>query len=125
MNNNSKPEKKDNLFRYIIQTFFPFWPLFLILITVFILAGWGYLQYATPVYEASASMIIKDEKKGVDDSRMMESMNAFESKKIVENEIEVLQSRDLMYAVVDALKLYAPIYEDNGIKSIQLIPQLL
>ena len=117
MSNNSKPEKKDNLFRYIIQTFFPFWPLFLILITVFILAGWGYLQYATPVYEASASIIIKDEKKGVDDSRMMESMNAFDSKKIVENEIEVLQSRDLMYAVVDALELYAPIYEDNGIKS--------
>jgi len=117
MNYNSKPGREDNLFRYIIQTFFPFWPLFLILIIAFLLAAWGYLRYATPVYEASASIIIKDEKKGVDDSRIMESINPFDSKKIVENEIEVLQSRDLMNAVVGALNLYAPVYEKSVMKS--------
>jgi capsular exopolysaccharide synthesis family protein len=117
MNYNSKNETEDNLFRSIIQTFFPFWPLFLMLIFGCLLLGWGYLQYATPVYEASASIIIKDEQKGVDDSRIVESMNPFNSKKIVENEIEVLQSRDLMNAVVETLNLYTPVYEDIGVKS--------
>ena len=118
MKYNSKSEKDNNIFRSVIETFFPFWPLFLILVIVSLLAGWGYLQYATPVYEASASMIIKDKQKGVDESRIMESMNPFETKKIVENEIEVLHSRDLMSEVVRTLKLYAPIYEDDRMRSI-------
>ncbi|MBI6118427.1 GumC family protein [Salegentibacter maritimus] len=117
MKYNSKTGKEDNLFRYIIKTFFPFWPLFLVLIVVCIAAAWGYLKYTTPVYEASASIMIKDEKKGVDDSKIMESINPFDSKKIVENEIEVLKSRDLMKGVVKNLGLYAPIYEDAGIKT--------
>lgn len=96
MDNQHKFEREDNLFRIVIQTFFPFWPLFLSLILLFFLIGWAYLRYSTPVYEASASIIIKDEQKGVDDSRIIESINPFESKKIVENEIEVLQSRNLM-----------------------------
>jgi capsular exopolysaccharide synthesis family protein len=118
MKYNSKTGKEDNLFRYIIKTFFPFWPLFLVLVVVCTLAAWGYLKYATPIYQASASIMIKDEEKGVDDSKIMESINPFDSKKIVENEIEVLKSRDLMKSVVRDLNLYAPIYEDVGIKTI-------
>lgn len=117
MKYNSKAGKEDNIFRYIIETFFPFWPLFLILFLFCVMAAWGYLKYATPIYEASASIIIKDEEKGVDDSKIMESINPFDSKKIVENEIEVLQARDLMKAVVIDLGLYSPIFEDTGIKS--------
>ncbi len=117
MNSNSKNGTEENIFRSIIQTFYPFWPLFLILIFGFLIGAWGYLQIATPVYEASASIIIKDEEKGVDDSRIVESMNPFDSKKIVENEIEVLQSRDLMNVVVGSLNLYTPIYEETGLKS--------
>lgn len=117
MNYNAKNDSQDNLFRSIIQTFFPFWPIFLILILGFLLAAKGYLHFAPRLYEASASIIIKDEQKGVDDSRIIESINLFESKKIVENEIEVLQSRDLMNAVVKSLNLYIPIFESAGIMS--------
>lgn len=124
MKYNSKTGKEDNLFRYIIKTFFPFWPLFLVLVVVCILAAWAYLKYATPIYEASASIMIKDEEKGVDDSKIMESINPFDSKKIVENEIEVLKSRDLMKSVVRDLNLYAPIYEESEIKTFRLILQV-
>ncbi len=104
---------QDNLFSMLMDTFFPFWPLLaFFLVTSFILA-WGYLQYKTPVYEVAATLLIKDENKGVDDAKMLESMNPFDSKKIVENEIKVLQSRDLMQRVVKKLHLYAPILEKN------------
>ncbi len=116
MNFKSHSRKDDNLFRYIIQTFFPFWPLFLVLTLAFLLVGWAYIKFTTPVYEASASIMIKDQEKGVDESKIMESLNPFDSKKIVENEMEVIKSRGLMKKVVNELDLYTPVYEDKGIK---------
>lgn len=112
---NNKP---NNLYDLIVSRYLPYWPLFVILLVVFIAGAWGYLYYATPVYEAKASLIIKDEKKGVDDSKIMESMNAFDTKKIVENEIEVIHSRKLMQKVVRKLNLYAPVSEAGELKNI-------
>ena len=113
-----KSTEEENIIRLVIQRFFPFWPLFIALVAIFLTGAWVYLRYATPIYEASATLLIRDENKGVDDSRLMESMNAFDSKKIVENEIEVIQSRDLMRQVVDDLYMYAPISEKGDLKSV-------
>lgn len=38
-------------------------------------------KYQTPTYGVTATLIIKDENKGVDNSKMVESMNPFDSKK--------------------------------------------
>ncbi|TQO38569.1 capsular exopolysaccharide synthesis family protein [Arenibacter algicola] len=108
----------ENLFKLILSRFLPFWPLFAILIFFGLLGAWSYLKWATPIYGVSATLIIKDEKKGVDDARMMESINAFDSKKIVENEIEVIRSRGLVNKVVNDLALYAPVYEDSDLKNV-------
>ena len=118
--NSSNNKGQENLFTMLMDTFFPFWPLLaFFLITSFILA-WGYLQYKTPVYEVSATLIIKDENKGVDDAKMVESMNPFDSKKIVENEIKVIQSRDLMRRVVENLQLNAPILEEKKLAGLNV-----
>lgn len=114
MSNNNKSTKNENLFSYMMNLFYPFWPLFAVILVVVLFLAWGYKNYATPTYEVTATLIIKDEKKGVDNSKMVESMNPFNSKKIVENEINVIQSPDLMKKVVDSLNLYAPIYEEGN-----------
>jgi len=67
-------------------------------------------------YESSAALIVNDEKKGVDQSQLMESFNVFESKKIVENEIEVIKSKDVIEDVVKTLGLYAKIYTSGFFK---------
>lgn len=118
LHNNSGNKKKDNLVSALIHKFIPFWPYFLGLLLLFLITAWVYLQLATPVYGVTAKLIIKDEKKGVDDSKMMESINPFDSKKIVENEIQVLQSRAVMKRVVDSLYLYAPISEEKTFKTV-------
>ncbi|TXK46773.1 polysaccharide biosynthesis tyrosine autokinase [Pontibacter qinzhouensis] len=106
------------MFLDLVYKFTPYWPLFLTLLVISCMAGWAYLNYyATPVYEASASLLIKDEKKGVNDSKMTESIDAFITSKIVENEINVIHSRTLMKQVVNKLSLYAPIYEEGKFKS--------
>jgi len=63
------------------------------------------------MYESATTILIKDERKGLDDSKMIESLNQLATKKIIENEIEVLHSRALMNAVVKKLQLYAPVFE--------------
>ncbi|TCZ69063.1 GumC family protein [Flaviaesturariibacter aridisoli] len=97
-------------FRYL-----PYWPLFVFLAILFGLGALAYLRYATPLYEANATLLIKDEKKGSEELTVSESLNLLSSKKIVENEVVVLQSRNLLDEVVRSLHLYAPIYEKGAI----------
>lgn len=112
----SEVKKEENLIIQLWNKFFPYWPLFLVLAVIFISGAWGYLQYTTPLYQASASILIKDEKKGSDESKLSESLNYLSSKKIVENEIEVLRSKTLMKQVVSYLNLYASVYEERKLK---------
>ena len=116
-NSKNKQNKDESLVGIIAHRFVPFWPLFAVLIVLAGAGSWVYLYFSTPTFQATATLIIKDEQKGVDDSDIMESMNVFNSKKIVENEIEVIQSRDLVRKVVDDLYLYAPVYERGDVKS--------
>ncbi|RIJ42304.1 GumC family protein [Pontibacter oryzae] len=115
---NNAPNNEENLLTVLLRKFLPYWPVFIGLAILSMALAWVYLRYATPVYEIAATLIIKDEKKGVDDARMTESINAFASKKIVENEIEVIQSRALMKKVALGLHLYAPVYEDTKFKEV-------
>lgn len=110
--------KEENLLTVFINKFLPYWPMFIALSFLALAAAWSYLRWATPVYEVTATLIIKDENKGVDESRLTESINAFASKKIVENEIEVIQSRGLMKKVAADLHLYAPVYEEQRFKTV-------
>jgi len=108
----------DNIVNQIIFRFVPYWPLFIVLMMLAGLGGLIYLRYSLPVYETTASVLIKDEKKGLDDSKIMESLNIFSPNNIVENEIEVLQSRGLMNGVVNALHLYAPVFSEGHVRSV-------
>lgn len=109
---------EENAVRLIWFKYFPYWPLFLLFLGLAGAGAWFYLRNQTPVYESVATILIKDEKKGQDDSRIMESINLLSSKKIIENEIEVIRSRVLMNQVVKKLHLYAPVYEKGKVKEL-------
>ncbi|MBN8787795.1 MAG: hypothetical protein J0I84_11950, partial [Terrimonas sp.] len=104
-------EKDGNILQDILSKYLPWWPLFVIL------SAWVYLRYATPIYESKATLLIKDQKKGLDDSNLMESLNLFGSKKIIENEIEVIKSRSIAKEVVKKLYLYAPIIQEGRVRN--------
>jgi capsular exopolysaccharide synthesis family protein len=110
-------DNEENLISKLLYRYLPYWPLFLILLIGCGTAAWVYLRYAIPVYETTATILVKDEKKGVDVGNMMEQLDLFGSKKLVENEIEVIQSRMLMREVVKNLSLYAPITYEGRIQS--------
>jgi len=108
-------QQHENLLRSILLKYLANWPLFLILLVISAAGAFLYLRYTVPLYEIKATIIIKDGQKGQDDSKMVESLDVFDSKKIVENEIEVIQSQTLAQEVVRNLRLYAPIKEGGRI----------
>ncbi len=115
---NFVPRNNENVISQFWAKYSPFWPVFILLIGVAIGGAWFYLQFKLPVYESTATLLIKDEKKGTEDSKVMESLNLLSSKKIIENEIEVIKSRTLLHKVVDELQLYAPIFEKHQWKDL-------
>ena len=96
-----------------IRRYFSYWPLFIIAIALSLTAAWLYLRYTIPKYESNATLLIKDQTKGTEDSKLFTSLDMFGSKKTVENEVEVLRSKTVMQEVVKNLHLYAPVYQES------------
>ena len=100
MKNNS------NIIKEFTNKYFRYWPIGIIIIILFIIIGFLYYIFSSPVYDIKATLIIHDENRGMSDDQVLESINAFESAKIIENELEVLKSRSLLEKVVDSLNIY-------------------
>lgn len=112
----AQPEEQINiqelLFRYLIH-----WPWFVASVVICVAAAWGYLRLATPVYNVSATVLIKDDKKGGGASMSSElekmGLDGFvSSSSNVDNEIEVLKSKSLAREVVERLNLFVT-YKDK------------
>ncbi len=92
-----------------------YWPYYLLLLVLSLTGAWLYLRYTTPVYKAYSRILIKDESKGTDDSKATDFLNMIGSKKVLENEKEVIASKALLEQVVYSLGLYAPVFENTNI----------
>ena len=100
------------LFKYIIH-----WPWFVGAVLLCLVGAWFYLHWATPIYNISATVLIKDEKKGggAGLSSELEDMGLsglMTSSKNIDNELEVLRSKTLVKEVVNQLGLYIT-YKDE------------
>ena len=116
-NNTQGVNKEEHSLKLLLFQYIPYWPLFLLLMAICGAGAWTYLYFTTPMYQATANILIKDEKKGVDNPEAIESLDIYTPKNIVENEIKVIQSRELMKEVVKKLNLYAPVFEEDGMVS--------
>ena len=101
------------LFRYLIH-----WPWFVTSVIICLAVAWGYLRLTTPVYNISATVLIKDEKKGggANMSSELERMGLdgfVSSSNNVDNEIEVLRSKSLAREVVNRLGLFVTYMDED------------
>lgn len=108
-------QQDGNIVQQLLFRYLPYWPLFIVMLILGVATAYVYIRYAIPIYQAQASILIKDEKKGTDNARIVEEMNIFGDKKIVENEIEMIRSRSILKNVVNNLNLYAPVYEEGKV----------
>ena len=106
------------LFKYIIR-----WPWFVASIIICITCAWLYLKQSTPVYNITASVIIKDKEKGgttENEFSGLEELGLLNSSKNIDNEIEILRSKSLIKDVVNELGLYIKYSTSKGFKNIEL-----
>lgn len=101
------------LFRYLIH-----WPWFVVSVIICVAIAWGYLHLTTPIYNISATVLIKDEKKGGGASMSSElermGLDGFvSSSNNVDNEIEVLRSKSLAREVVNRLGLFVTYMDED------------
>ena len=116
-NRGEQPEEQVNiqeiLFRCLVH-----WPWFVFSVIVCIVCAWGYLRLTTPVYNISATVLIKDDKKGGGTSMSSElermGLDGFvSSSSNVDNEIEVLRSKSLSGEVVNNLGLFVTYMDED------------
>lgn len=114
--NNMTPENPEensfNLYEIIFK-YLVYWPWFVASVLVCLVLAFVYLRYQAPVYNVTASVLIKE-----DDSRnrsmgaaggaleALQSMGGFSMSNNFDNEVEILQSRTLIKKVITNLGLY-------------------
>ncbi len=114
-------EEDDFDLRNFIFKYLRKWHWFLISVVVCSLLAWLYLRYSTPIYEVTATLLVKDEDKGMaSGAEMLEELGMMGGSKLVENEIEVLRSRTLMEKVVDELNLSVSYWHEGRVRDVEL-----
>ena len=108
---------KELLFKYLIH-----WPWFVGAVVACLIAAWVYLHISTPVYNISATVLIKDDKKGGSAGMLsgLESLGLdgmISSSQNIDNEIEVLRSKTIVKEVVEDLGLYISYTDEDEFPS--------
>ena len=90
-----------------------------------LIAAYVYLYIATPVYNISATVLIKDDKKGGASNNVggldeLGLSGLITSSQSIDNEIEVLRSKTLVKEVVNYLNLYVTYKDEDLIPSKEL-----
>ncbi|MET0298579.1 MAG: Wzz/FepE/Etk N-terminal domain-containing protein, partial [Flavitalea sp.] len=98
------------------------WPWFLVSIAFCLGLAFLYLRYTNPVYSVISSIMVKDEQKGAElmDNSMMKEIGLGGNNKLVENEIEILKSYDLMESVVSRLQLFTDIQRLGRVRDVDV-----
>ena len=108
---------KELLFKYLIH-----WPWFVGAVIACLITAWVYLYTSTPVYNISATVLIKDDKKGGSAGMLsgLESLGLdgmISSSQNIDNEIEVLRSKTIVKEVVEDLGLYISYTDEDEFPS--------
>ena len=98
------------------------WPWFVGAVVACLIAAWVYLHVSTPVYNISATVLIKDDKKGGSAGMLsgLESLGLdgmISSLQNIDNEIEVLRSKTIVKEVVEDLGLYISYTDEDEFPS--------
>lgn len=113
------PERKDQSpdFKNTLNRYLYHWPLFVIGLILAFTAAFLYTKITSPVYEIKAALQIKDEKKAPDQQSALHEIDLVNSAKLIENEIEVLKSKQLISQVVQDLQLAVNYQKKDGLSS--------
>lgn len=112
-------EKHNDLYslKQIVSKYLFHWPLFVLGILIFTGGAMVYLKSKKPVYQIRATLLIQDDDKSPGQNSALHEIDLITSKKLIDNEIEVLKSNQLIAEVVKDLKLWVAYTTENKFSS--------
>ena len=116
-------EKSAIDFQLIYTTLILNWKWFVLSLAVCLGLGYLYLRYATPAYQASTKVLIKDDddskrRGGLGSSMIQNAANLgfMSNSNGIDNEIEILSAHDLAQLAVHDMKIYVNYYHKSTFK---------
>ncbi len=112
-------EEEINL-REELEKYLRYWPWFLFSVFLCLIIAFFYLKYTTPIFQSTATIIIKDEEAG----GIMSELSAFEDMGIlsgmgggssIENEMGILRSKQLITDVTKKLQLNVRVFLEGDV----------
>ncbi len=122
--NSTRPQESFDL-QKIIGAYLKHWPWFILSCIIFILLSFFYLRYSTPKYNAKAKIMLVDDDGVTNPAELiLKDMGQISNtdKKMIEDEIEVLKSRNLMEGVVKKLELNKQFFAKGRFHDTQYFP---
>lgn len=106
----------------VLMKYLHYWKWFVASAILFVALGFLFLQTQNKEYQIDTTVLLNDEKgKGRPDMAALQEMGILSGASAnVDNEIEVMRSKDLMLGVVNDLKLYTSIRERKGLRKVNL-----
>lgn len=137
LNNSNTEEQEESInLRDLVVKYFIYWPWFIASIVICLGCAFVYLRFQTPVYNTTASVLIKESdprSKAMTQANgavaALQDIGGFSMTSNFDNEVEILKSRTLIKKVVSELGLYIqhsqdqtfsydiPLYKDTPVKA--------
>ncbi len=89
-------EKRLDIKQFIQSKVIRYWYLYLTSLAVALMAGYFYNWYATPVYNATATLLIKDEKRVNPTQDLLTQLSSLDHTGGIDNEVELIRSRTMI-----------------------------
>ncbi len=105
-----------------VEKYLKYWPWFVFSVIAALLFSFIYLRYSQPQYKSTATILVKDDRKG----NLQSELSAFNDlglmnvKNNVDNEIEIIKSRSIIEAAVKKLNFNVSFYTEGRVKTVEL-----
>jgi len=122
--NKNKSELSNLSVRDLFYKYVRFMPLILLSVALSLLIGFAYLRYATRIYSANGTLLIKSEQSKGGSDKVEDLLSGGNKTQNIQSEIEILKSRPLMTRVVNKLNLqFSYFAKGTIIKSLNVYKQ--
>lgn len=121
--NNLKVEEEESInIAEMVQNYLQYWKWFILSVMLTLTVAVGYIRYTTPIYKATTTILVKDDRKG----GLQSELSAFSDlgamggvKSNVDNEIEIIKSRTIVEKAVRALDFNISYFSDGRVRNIE------
>ena len=114
-----KRERSNSDIKKILYKIIGNWIWFILSFSIFSLFAFLYLRYTQPTYKITAKLLVNDSKSGGSaEDAILSDLGFLSSQSNVDNEVQILKSRTLMYKVIDDLQLNITYTGEGNIKKI-------